>query len=66
MGTPLSTVPIYRIDFLNRSEKAIHDKLVSLTKEMMTVTSDEAGKLRQEIDAYVLKLYRLKSNDIML
>ena len=66
VGTPLSQVPIRRIDFYSPSETAIHDRLVMLASEIATAKSEEKEVLQQEIDAATINLCGLKSIDNLL
>ena len=77
----ISKLPIKRIDFSNPSEKAKHDKMVSLVERMLTLHKDKAAvRLAQEkdmleqeiegldaqIDRLVYALYGLTEDEIAL
>lgn len=75
----IERLPIRVIDFSNRDEKAMHDKLVRLVEKMLTAkrewaaAEDEYEKRRlsqfcsdldSEIDRLVYKLYDLTNDEI--
>ena len=73
-------LPIHSINFEDPTEKARHDKMVSLVERMLTLNKDLPGKMRQEktvmqrqieatdkqIDALVYELYGLTEDEIKI
>lgn len=48
---PIASIPFRKIDFSNKKEVDIHDKIVQLTKDYIKTRKDiDRGKINQEID----------------
>ena len=65
-------LPIHSIDFNNKQEKSLHDKLVKLVDEMISLNKNpEKNSIKikakdKEIDDLVYKLYGLSEEEIKI
>jgi adenine-specific DNA-methyltransferase len=65
-------LPIKKIDFANKQEKFLHDRLVKLVDEMLTLNKNpEKNDIKikakdKEIDDLVYKLYNLTDVEIKI
>jgi len=75
----IENLPIYRIDFANAGQKAIHDKIVQLVKQLIKTTeqwskatvpaqkdllSNQRNILKQQINQNIETLYDIKAADV--
>ncbi|MDY6911806.1 MAG: N-6 DNA methylase [Chloroflexota bacterium] len=71
VGTPLSQIPIRRIDFNNLGEAETHDLLVKLIEEIIEIKKASTSRsrkrieqLQREIDTIAFELYGLNQEDV--
>ena len=78
----LKNLPIRKIDFTNKKDKALHDKIVSIQKDLITtqdyIDANQGDKrkltslartfetLKTELDAKLKKLYALGNDDLFI
>lgn len=73
-------LPIKPIDFSNKEEKSLHDKIVGLVESILELKTNEKGSrtpenkefiqnkinfLLQSIDQLIFKLYGIKDHEIL-
>jgi hypothetical protein len=60
----LAQFPIQKIDFSNKKEKRIHDRLVELVDQRLSVQGERGKMIDKQIDALVYELYGLSDEEI--
>ena len=77
----MSQIPIRKVDFSNRKDKARHDRVVTLVKQMLALNKklsdavmdserfalrDEISQIDKEIDQLVYELYELTDEEVVI